>query len=202
MNEIIYNTKKILRKNILKKMKLLSNNDRHIESEKIQKSLMNLPEFINSKNILLYIPLSYECETDEIFKKCDEMKKSVFVPKVLSKTEMDFFEIYNYNDILKFEKSKYGVPEPPDDRKCVTNEKISIDLVILPGVAFDKKCNRLGHGKAFYDNYIKKMKRSDYQKEFTTVALSLNCQFIEEVPIVDSDEKLNYIITPNQNYKS
>ena len=61
---------------------------------------------------------------------------------------MRFVEISSFDSIQSFPKSAYGIPEPPDpspqEQRVV--DDFDIDLIIVPGVAFDKFCSRLGHG--------------------------------------------------------
>jgi 5-formyltetrahydrofolate cyclo-ligase len=96
---------------------------------------------------------------------------------------------YRYRDGVPLEKSSFGVPEPPDDENLLAdNDKI--DLIIVPGLCFDKAKNRLGYGGGFYDRFL---------KEFPTenIAVCFDEQIYEEgfLPADENDVKVGRIIT-------
>jgi 5-formyltetrahydrofolate cyclo-ligase len=96
-------------------------------------------------------------------------------------------------------KNKWGIPEPPEDADhtiAYEGGSNTIDLMIMPGVAFDSKANRLGQGKGFYDRYLMKIKEKGDQ--FPTLAgIGLSCQFInEDVPTGENDVALDILISP------
>ena len=79
--------------------------------------------------------------------------KRVFIPKIVGGTPSDMVmvEIFSTDQINCFPKSKWGIPEPElsEGQKDGTHLGV-IDLVIVPGVAFDSSCGRIGHGKGYY----------------------------------------------------
>jgi 5-formyltetrahydrofolate cyclo-ligase len=96
---------------------------------------------------------------------------------------MDFF-LWSTNDPLNI--NKYGIPEP------FTNEIIYPDILLVPLVAYDKNCNRVGYGGGFYDRYIMRIKKI---KKVLTIGLAFSYQEIKKIPIGKNDIKLDFIIT-------
>ena len=96
---------------------------------------------------------------------------------------MDFFR-WSIKDPLSI--NKYGIPEP-------TSDKIMFPSILLvPLLAYDKDCNRVGYGGGFYDRYIKKIKK---KKKIITIGLAFSFQKIRQVPTNRYDMKLDYIAT-------
>lgn len=74
-----------------------------------------------------------------------------------------------------------------------------IDLFIVPGVAFTRSGNRLGHGMGYYDKYLTQHAEKYSHKKITIMALALNEQIVdvEDLPMDDHDVRLNYVVTEN-----
>ena len=103
-------------------------------------------------SIFLSMP-SGEVQTDMIIQHALNANKRVFIPKVTGPASHDMVmvEILSYADIQAFPKSKWGIPEPPLGPDFIdATETGVIDLIVVPGCAFDKRCGRLGHGKGYY----------------------------------------------------
>ena len=100
---------------------------------------------------------------------------------------MDFF-CWSSQDPLQI--NKYGIPEPASGKKIVPN------ILLVPLVAFDKNCNRIGYGGGFYDRYIKKIKKI---KKIITIGLAYSFQRINQIPADKYDVKLDFIVTNEKN---
>ena len=100
---------------------------------------------------------------------------------------MDFF-CWSFQDPLQI--NKYGIPEPASGKKIVPN------ILLVPLVAFDKNCNRIGYGGGYYDRYIKKIKKI---KKIITIGLGYSFQRINQIPADKYDVKLDFIVTNKKN---
>lgn len=91
-----------------------------------------------------------EVQTDELLKHSFASGKQVFIPKIIGPNAEDMLmlELKSYEDIDRFPKNNWGIPEPVIDVEVARHaEIVPVDLVIVPGVGFDSHCQRLGHGK-------------------------------------------------------
>jgi 5-formyltetrahydrofolate cyclo-ligase len=96
---------------------------------------------------------------------------------------MDFL---NWSTDDPLEINNYGIPEP-------TSKKIQLpDILLVPIVAYDKDCNRIGYGGGFYDRYIKKINKI---KKIITIGLAYSFQEVKKISINKHDMKLDFIIT-------
>lgn len=133
-----------------------------------------------------------------------EQGKACFAPRVksLNPADMDFLRVYSQEDISGIEPNNYGVIEPTQtlsngqDRENALEH--GLDLFLVPGVAFDENGGRLGRGKAYYDRYFKVMNQRTHAdgKEPLRIALALQEQMVEAVPMTESDEIMHAILTP------
>lgn len=143
-----------LRNLIKERIKLLSQESLLIQSQKVTEKLLNLEEIKNSDYVSIYIPKKFEIDSLNLLKVLLDLNKNILVPKVIghNPSDMLMIKLNSFNDILNFPKNKWGIPEPEyfqENQVDIAN----IDVVIVPGVGFDPKCNRLGHGKGYYGDY-------------------------------------------------
>jgi 5-formyltetrahydrofolate cyclo-ligase len=184
--------KKALRKQILEKRNTLSPSQIQDYSDKILKKLQNLNVYDDSKNIMIYMDYKNEVATKNIIADLWKSNKMVIIPRVNTTTNfLDLYKITSFDHLIK---SKYGILEPDPTK----NEKVSaidVDLILSPGVCFDKNCNRMGYGGGFYDKLLETTKPS-----VITIGLAFQIQIVESVPTEVHDKKLNYILTEEHLY--
>ena len=171
------------KKKLRKKMRMIRDSIpmKEEKSKKIVTRFMELPEVKDAVFIYCYISFRSEVDTMPLLHSLWKSGKRVAVPRVDCK-EMQFYEIFSMNDL---EIGYYGIQEPKKD--CNLAHKA--DLIVLPGLAFDKKGHRLGYGGGFYDRYLEEAK--DEKK----IALAFSEQLVEEVPIEERDVIVDKIIT-------
>ena len=188
-----FSTKKILRKEILEKR----DNINIDKKEKMDKAIINRfyesKYYKEAKKIFIYISFGSEINTREIINVALKENKKIYVPRTELKTKiMDAVEISSLNSL---KESSYGILEPSKENKSVDPNEL--DLIVVPGVAFDRNGGRMGYGAGFYDRYFKKI-NTDNIKKITKLALAYYFQVIEKVPMNEQDIPVNYIITEKE----
>ena len=182
------NIKNTLRKNMLHQRKSMKTHDVTDFSNKIINTIMKLPEFIKCKNIMLYLSFNNEVDTYPLVTWCLNNGKTVIAPYcVQSEKKIIPFIINNLTTDLT--KSTFGVMQPKHDLLKEANIK-DIDLIIVPGVVFDKHCNRIGFGVGYYDRFLPKK-----TKNALTIGIAYDYQIIDEIPTGVYDVPLNFIVT-------
>lgn len=154
-------------------------------SHAIAVQLFKLEAFINAGTVFMYSSYGSEVRTDEIIKYALESGKTVALPRVISASEMEFAAI-DRNTVMK---SGYRGIKEPEDAKAI---KIAPDIMVIPGIAFDENCSRIGHGKGYYDRYISSMPRT------LMAALSFDEQVVQYIPAEPHDRRMDMIITPTR----
>ena len=153
-------------------------NNKKEKSEVIVNKILVHPSFIKASKIGIYASLEDEVSTDRLITESLKMGKRVFLPKV-NKSDMSFYEI---NCLADLEIGTFGVREPIGDR--VDND---LDLVIVPGVAFDSNNNRIGFGKGYYDRFLK-------DKTCYKIGICFKEQMVSNIPVNDWDIKMDEVI--------
>ena len=152
----------------------------------IQTHVINSSEFRTAKVIAAYFAIRSEVRTDYIMKTAFKNHKVLVLPK----TEQDqivFYKIFELDfEKKKITKGKFGIYEPPDSSDSVHN----IDLLIVPGIAFDSNGYRIGYGKGYYDKFIEK------NKHCFSIGLAFRFQLLNfDLPHSDFDQKLDAVAT-------
>ena len=161
----------IVRKNIQNKNKL---------STVIVNKIFDLDIYQKSKTIALYNSLKSEVDTSILISEL--VNKVILLPKVIN-NKIIFVKI---DKNTKYKKSRIGVLEP------IGNEYLgNIDLIIVPGVAFDKKKNRLGFGMGYYDRYLN-------NKNIYKIGICFHEQLLDDIPNEIHDIKMDLILTEKE----
>ena len=131
--------KKEIRKKIFKARKEHSDEWIQEKSRVITETLTALPEYKEAERIMAYADYNHEVITRYIIEQAWKDGKEVAVPKVFGK-DMVFYKL---TDFSQLESGYFGIPEPKEDGETVSWEDA---MMVMPGVAFDVNCNRVGYG--------------------------------------------------------
>lgn len=183
--------KKDIRKELLNKRNLLSQEEVRQKSLSIANQLKAHPFYEKANHVMLYLAFNNEVVTETIIKDLFDSNKKVYIPLTVPKTrEMIVSELRNLEEDLEI--GNFGVLEPKKEAIRPTSPDI-LDLVIVPGVGFDKNGYRVGYGGGYYDRFLPRLSRT-----IPTVALAFEVQMIEKAPTDDYDFPVQYIITEEQ----
>ena len=136
-----------IRERLLKERSELALSDQFEKSYGIYLNIISLDRFKLSRRIGLYSSVRGEVSTDSIFLNAVSAGKEVYFPKVKG-SSLSFHRVHSLDELTP---GKFGVPEPDSGAHSV--EPHELDLIVLPGVAFDPRGSRLGYGKGFYDRF-------------------------------------------------
>ena len=185
-------TKAEIRKRILERRGSLTAEETGEKSERIFSQLCALRSYKDAKMILVYMDYKNEVRTGAFIKKCIEEGKRIALPKVEVHGDrmLSLYEIESLGrDIFAGYK---GIPEP----NCETLRKIEpteIDLLVIPGVAFDTERNRLGYGAGYYDRLLPGT-RSDSIK----AGVAYTLQIVDKIPAGSYDIPMDLVITEDR----
>ena len=182
-NEELFAEKKLIRHQISVFKKQITENEMQSEADIIFNKIESLPEFKAATTILMYWSTPDELPTHQIVRKwC--YNKIIILPSVINENEMEF---KRYFAIGKMKKGNLGIEEPDS----IESYKGKFDLVIVPGVAFDRKGNRLGRGKGYYDKFLSETK-------ILKIGVGLSFQLLEYIPVTRVDIKMDKIVTVSE----
>lgn len=178
--------KQKIREEILKKLNEQSEHRRKEKSLKIKEMLFKSSEFRQAKAIMFYASFDGEVDTDEMIKEALKLRKTVVIPKIEENKKMTPRVV---SDIDRgWGRDCYGIKQPKEGSRLLALERI--DLVIVPGLAFDRYGNRLGRGKGYYDRFL-----SQLAPHIPTVALAFDFQLLPCLPVALHDLTVDKVIS-------
>ena len=134
--------KESIRKTALSRRKTLTQEEMKKKSSAICRKLLQLPEFLESKHVYVYMDIKKEVMTRDFIKKAWALGKTVAVPKVHG-DEMDFYWLTSF---AQLEPGFFGVAEPTYGDVAGDEDA----FILIPGVAFDVNPQRIGYGRGYY----------------------------------------------------
>src|SRR3989338_1251735 len=181
--------KQILKSEIFEKRKSLSKREIDEKSAAIREKLFSLNRFKDAKNIMFYVSFNNEVNTIEMIKELlknkKENKKNIIVPYVEKNNPI--LQLSKLNSFDDLEPKTFGILEPKADKIRKLNID-DLDLVIVPGIVFDKNGHRIGYGHGYYDGFLKKIRAKK-------VGLAFELQLIEKIPEEGHDVPVDFVIT-------
>lgn len=186
--------KKEIRKSILDSRKSLEPLAFQEKSENIVSQLVNSDSYKNSTVIMAYVDFRNEVSTKNFIKKALNDNKRVIIPiSIVETKELLLSELKDYDNELK--SGTYGILEPKKEFIRETNKDI-IDLILVPGVAFDLKGYRVGYGAGYYDRFLKGI-----SPKVPKIALAFDLQIVDNAYPDSHDFPVDYIITESMYVK-
>jgi len=176
-------TKTELRNEIKEKIKRLDLAYCESASELICSRVMALEEYKKAKNVFCFVGTKGEPDTRTIIKDALESGKRVGTPLCVADGIMEVYEIHGFDDLRP---GVFGILEPKPGLKLM--EPDEIEFAVLPCVTCDHNGNRLGHGKGYYDRYLKRA-------DFPTCMVCLEKLTSSEIPMNRFDKKADRVIT-------
>ena len=173
--------KQALRKKMSRLKKEVPTGEKIRRSKSILEKVEKLEAFQQSHVVMAYWSMSDEVHTHDFIKMWSQSKAIVLPVVKGDQLELRFFE--GENSLIPGER--YGIMEPAG---TLLQDVYQIDMIIVPGVAFDKQNNRLGRGKAYYDKLLKKSRA--YK-----AGICFDFQIVAQVPVDENDVPVNVVVT-------
>ena len=177
-------TKAQIRSKILLRLKTQKEEDRSRKSKLITSKLLRNKVFKQAKIVMFYIAFGGEVNTEEMIREAKKIGKLVCVPVCRKDKETMYPAILE--DRAKLKKGPYGVLEPVAQTQVKPE---NLDLIIVPGLAFDKKGNRLGRGKGCYDRFL-----CSLSEKTSSIGLAFDFQILPLVPTTCYDVSVKKVI--------
>ncbi len=183
--------KKLLRKSVLERREALSTKMVSRNSLHILERLQVLPEYKEAKNVMLYLSFQREVMTPPIISDLFHQNKRVFIPVTVPATRaLIVSELLSLEDDL--EVGNFGVLEPKKEALRPFSAQ-QLDLVLVPGVAFDTRGYRIGYGGGYYDRFLPTL-----PADVPTIALAHEVQMIDRVVNDTYDFPVQKILTEDR----
>ncbi|MFH2005210.1 MAG: 5-formyltetrahydrofolate cyclo-ligase [bacterium] len=183
MSEDLRNNKRRLRRRILAERDRLTADQIALRSARLHAALFALPEYQAAATVHLFAPFGSEVNTRPILRQLWDRQRCAVLPRVAPNRQLDHLAVGGWQDL---EPGFRGIPEP--SARCRETRPRDVDLVLVPGVAFDRRGGRLGYGGGYYDRFLQDCPAP-------RVALTFALQLVDEVPREPHDLLVNKIVT-------
>lgn len=163
-------------------------------SHEIFENLKTIPSYVNANCVLIYLDFRNEVRTKDIILDLFKKEKKVLVPITKTKSkELILSEINSFEDL---EISTYGILEPKKEKISIVPPGM-VDLILVPGAAFDRMGYRIGYGGGYYDRFLSKLSHP-----YIAIGLSFDLQLVQSLPFEEYDQRLHYIVTDKEIIKT
>lgn len=181
-----------LRDQIKSRLSLITPDERATTAIQIRDQLIATDLYQSSTTILAYASLPSELDLDPFIHQALANSKRVCIPKIdWDDKSMHPLQLRSLESDLQL--GRYGIRTPKNG--CDLVDLFELDLILIPGLAFDRRANRLGRGAGFYDRLISKLDRDPSSSRPQLVGVCYQCQIVDHVPIEPHDYPMDRIIT-------
>ncbi len=177
-------TKVQIRSKILLRLKTQKEEDRNRKSKFILNKLLRNKAFRKAKIVMFYIAFGGEVNTAEMIREAQKIGKVICVP--MCSKDKEIMQPAILENHAKLKLGPYGVREPATENLLKPED---LDLVIVPGLAFDKKGNRLGRGKGYYDRFLSRLSNKTH-----SIGMAFDFQILPLVPTTRHDVSVKKVI--------
>jgi 5-formyltetrahydrofolate cyclo-ligase len=168
--------------------------DKEGVSQRITDRVMQMPEYQAANCVMWYVDVRDEARTRHALPDALMDGKRIVIPYCVD-GELELFHLESMDEL---ETGMYKILEPRADLREVAEKRVDVselDLVIVPGVGFDARGGRTGHGKGYYDKLLENAK-----PETPLVALAFECQMFDEIPMQSHDIFMDKVVTEEKVY--
>ena len=163
-------------------------------SVRIVDKFMALPEYAAAKTVMFYIDVRDEARTRQALPAAIQGDKRIVIPFCVD-GELELFHLESMDELSV---GMYKILEPREELRDVAAKRLQpqdLDLIMVPGVAFDKQGGRTGHGKGYYDKLLQHARL-----DCPLIALSFECQLFPEIPMQSHDIYMDGVVTESAVY--
>jgi len=157
-------------------------------SVRIEDRVLNMHELRTALRVGLYAAFKNEVRTDRIFTEGDKRRKEIYYPAVdTERGGLSYFRVMHLDELLGTDE---GFHEP-SSKQSRLRDLGNLDVLIVPGVAFDLRGKRMGLGQGFYDGCLKGFRGK-------RIALAYEFQVVPELPVAIKDRTIDWVVTENR----
>jgi 5-formyltetrahydrofolate cyclo-ligase len=164
-------------------------------SQEICAKFAALPEYVLARTVMYYIDVRSEVRTRHALPAALAGGKKIVVPWCNAQGELELFHLESMDELAI---GMYKILEPKQELRALSAKQVKaedLDLVMVPGVAFDRSGARMGHGKGYYDKLLQHAR-----PDAPLVALAFECQLFPEIPTASHDIFMDLLITERAIY--
>ncbi|XP_032906506.1 5-formyltetrahydrofolate cyclo-ligase isoform X1 [Amblyraja radiata] len=191
----LWAAKKALRLDLKRRVAALSDAEKRRQTAAVSRRLLAHPKYQNCQRVAVFLSMSDEIQTEDIIKDVFQCGKQCFIPRYKPRSNhMDMVKLSSAEEIHNLPLTSWNIHQPAED--VLLEEALTtggLDLILMPGLGFDKHGNRLGRGKGYYDTYLERCLKHPKGKPYT-IALAFKEQICDLVPVTESDKPIDEVL--------
>ena len=164
--------------------RFLRENPEKPNSSSICERLLNHPWYLEAKTIMAFMPKYPEPDIMPVLRDILQKGKQLLLPRCETKQTMTARRV---KDLSELRQGSFGLPEPCEEAEAVPPEEIQ--LILVPGLAFDEEGHRLGHGMGYYDYFLPHTKAK---------TIGVAGRVLPFVPTLQTDRDMDSLVTDNK----
>ncbi len=184
--------KHVLRARAREARRAMTAEERAASARTVTDLVLALPGIRDARTVLGYVATAEELDPAPVLEALRRGGARVALPRVSGPMRLTLHWVTASDELVA---GAFAILEPAEDAPLA--QPCDIDLALVPGVAFDEACNRIGYGGCFYDNLLP-MLRPDALK----LGLAFDAQLVEAVPAEDHDVPLDFVVTPRAVFEA
>ncbi|XP_059211088.1 5,10-methenyltetrahydrofolate synthetase (5-formyltetrahydrofolate cyclo-ligase) [Centropristis striata] len=189
--------KQALRREVKQRLSSLSEEEKLLQSLRLSQRLLSHPRYEASRRLALFLSMRDEVRTEEILRDALQRGKSCFIPRYEAGggNRMDMLQLRSLQEVQSLPTTSWSIRQPAEEDHS-REEALSaggLDLILMPGLGFDRSGRRLGRGKGFYDAYLERCTKHPAGKPYT-IALAFREQMCPEVPVDHNDVLIDEVL--------
>ncbi len=174
----------------------IAQNDKDAVSRRIAAAFMDLPAYAAARTVMFYVDAGSEVRTRHSLPEALSGGKRIVVPYCI--VETNELELFHLEDMSELVEGAYKILEPKPELRALPHKRVTpeeLDLVMVPGTAFDPRGGRMGQGKGYYDRLLARAR-----PDAPLVALAFECQMFPEIPVAPHDVFMDLVLTEQRAY--
>jgi len=156
-------------------------------SARIAERVLAVPEFMRAKRVFCYASVVGEVDTRGLMREIIYSGRELYLPRVKRNVKIDAVRLVSINELCA---GPYGIDEPEGDESI---EPGNLEVLLVPGVAFDRRGGRLGMGMGYFDRFLPLCRG-------LIIGLSYDLQIVDRVPTTGRDARMDMVITETHIY--
>jgi 5-formyltetrahydrofolate cyclo-ligase len=163
--------------------------DKDALSSQILETLVSLPEFAAATTVMIYLDARSEVRTRPALPSLLAGRRRIVVPWC----DGDHLRLFLLRDMAELAGGRFGILEPRAKLRDLSDRNVApreLDLLAIPGVAFDRRGGRIGHGRGYFDRLL-----AEVRPDATLAGLAFECQMFDRVPMQAHDAPMHLVVT-------